>query len=849
MPAPTSTAELIDLVRKSGLYEGDTFDNRLGSLPALPDQAAPTAILLVKHGIITKFQAKLLMMGKYRGFRIGPYTIKEQIGQGGMGAVYLAEHMTLRRKVALKVLTPGPDSDQKVAVERFMREARAAAALDHPNIVRLHDVGQFGVSHYLVMEYVEGVTLDNLVAKGKTVPCGKAIDYIAQAAAGLQHAYEKGFVHRDIKPSNLMLSMDGTVKILDMGLARSSDERDKLTANIDIGAIIGTADFISPEQAVNDPKVDIRADIYSLGATFFSLVTGKPPFAGNTTQKLVQHQVKEAPSMTGLDKTLPKELDEIVQKMMAKKKENRYQTPADVIEALTPWLPNNAKVMAGLTQTEFGLSSQETMDQLVKSNTKSLTKTNRKPEPFSISRILKWNEGNNKFYYLLGGIALSIVLLGTLIGWMLFGGSGGDQAKSGVEHTWNPPGNQAAPGPIGKPDGTSNPASGRPVAKPNVFDETKAYESIIAHPKSLYSLSFEGMMPGTRQILKQSQRGKPNEIGAQILPNTVMLNQYDQNTSGEYTLASLDGAMALGMRVIDGNGGTQLNLSFEDDSPIAPGQMIIARITYQLRGEGQGFAAFELTREPYTKLRQISLPSTGSKWTSVEIPIIRPETKATRISLVINPGFRSNPDKIIGSLWIKSVQILGQGSTETSSAAPAPPAAKFDSKSTIYEAKMADWMPGRFILEGQSVTAGVKPTLPDGVMIHCWNAKSVGQFSIADTGAGQSLAMTNLNDTVSCQLLFLVEKELNLKLTSGKKYTVRIDYRTKNEGGGVALVQNADYAPVEQVLLDSTSGNWSTKDLTWTSQAGKPVSIAINSTGIGEGNSLEIRKVTIFEVP
>src|SRR5579883_699434 len=300
-----------------------------------------------------------------------------------MGAVYLAEHETLRRRVALKVLTPpNGDANGKLTVERFLREARAAAALDHPNIVRIHDVAQQADVHYLVMEYVEGQTLDQMLEAGGPVTPSRAVGYVAQAAAGLQHAHEKGFVHRDIKPANLIVAKDGTVKILDMGLARSfTAERDKLTEVMDQGAIIGTADFIAPEQAMNAPHIDIRADVYSLGATFFALVTGKPPFAGNTTQKLIQHQMKEAPDLTVLDKTFPPELAGVVAKMLQKKPEKRYQTPAEVITALAPWLSDDGgtKVMAGLSGTDLGGSGalQNTITELVAGGTKRIGGTRR----------------------------------------------------------------------------------------------------------------------------------------------------------------------------------------------------------------------------------------------------------------------------------------------------------------------------------------------------------------------------------------------------------------------------------------------------------------------------------------
>ncbi len=331
MPAPASTPELIELVRKSGLVRGDTLDE-LTTTPLPPDPTKAAGVLVTRR-LLTAFQAKLLLVGRYKGFRLGPYVLTELLGRGGMGAVYKAEHEILRKTVAVKVLT---DHKDQLTRERFHREARAAAALDHPNIVRTHDVGRDGDAHYLVMEYVDGQTLDQVVAAGGPLGVTAAADVIAQAAAGLQHAHERGFLHRDIKPGNLIRTPDGTVKLLDMGLARSMDKTDELTAHLDKGAIVGTADYISPEQVMNDPKIDIRSDIYSLGATFYALLAGRPLFAGSTVSKLAQHQMK-APTLSDLGAHVPPELRAIVARMIAKKPADRFQTPADVVAALDPW--------------------------------------------------------------------------------------------------------------------------------------------------------------------------------------------------------------------------------------------------------------------------------------------------------------------------------------------------------------------------------------------------------------------------------------------------------------------------------------------------------------------------------
>ncbi|MBA4062141.1 MAG: hypothetical protein C0501_00215 [Isosphaera sp.] len=351
MPTPPSTAaELLDLVRRSGVVAPDRAAD-LSDLN-LPPDAQKAAAVLVAQGVLTRFQAQQLLAGRHKGFRVGPYAVLDLLGRGGMGAVYLAEHLELRRKVAIKVLVAGKDDDQKLAAERFLREARSAAALDHPNIVRIFDVARHADTPYLVMEYVEGDTLQAVLDRDGPVPYPEAAEYVAQAAAGLQHAHERGFVHRDVKPANLIRDGSGTVKILDMGLARSSAAGDKLTEMLDRGAVVGTADFIAPEQGLNLP-VDGRADIYALGATFFALVIGKPPFDGNTTQKLLQHQLKNAPTLSSLDATLPTALSTVVAKMLAKKPADRHQTPAEVIAALAPWAGNSSRILAGLSRTRL----------------------------------------------------------------------------------------------------------------------------------------------------------------------------------------------------------------------------------------------------------------------------------------------------------------------------------------------------------------------------------------------------------------------------------------------------------------------------------------------------------------
>jgi serine/threonine protein kinase len=338
MPAPVKADDFLELLAKSGVQDKPALDNYLRALSDPPETPQEWANRLIADGLLTPFQAKHLLAGRYKGLVIAQYKLLEQIGKGGTGVVFLAEHTRLCRRVALKIL-PADRSTDYESLERFYREARAVAGLDHPNIVRAHDANHTGNLHYLVMEYVEGQSLHTYVQKHGPVPHVLASQFIAQAAAGLQHAFENGMVHRDIKPGNLLLDQSGTIKVLDMGLVRFFQDRDDgLTTDHAKGAVLGTADYLSPEQAMNCHGVDIRADIYSLGATFYTLLHGQPPFhAERLTQKLMAHQLTQPAPLHELHPEIPQALADVVARMMAKKPEDRYQTPAEVIEALAPW--------------------------------------------------------------------------------------------------------------------------------------------------------------------------------------------------------------------------------------------------------------------------------------------------------------------------------------------------------------------------------------------------------------------------------------------------------------------------------------------------------------------------------
>jgi len=336
MPAPTNIDAFLELGFRSGVLEPETIQSfraqHAGSEPQSPREYADA---LIEQGVLTPFQAEKLLDGRWRGFTVaGKYRLIDRLGAGGMGAVYLAEHQHMGRRVALKVL-PIAQAEDPASLGRFYREARAAARLDHPNIVRAHDIDHEGKLHFLVLEFVDGCNLHDYVRRNSVLTPHRAAHYIRQAALGLQHAHEAGLVHRDIKPGNLLLERTGVVKILDMGLARFfHEDTQAYVKEYEAGFVIGTADYLAPEQTI-DSRVDIRADIYSLGGALYYLLAGRSPFQeGTTAQKMIWHQVRQPKSLRILRPDVPEGLVRVIEKMMAKEPSRRYSSPAEVAEAL-----------------------------------------------------------------------------------------------------------------------------------------------------------------------------------------------------------------------------------------------------------------------------------------------------------------------------------------------------------------------------------------------------------------------------------------------------------------------------------------------------------------------------------
>lgn len=346
----------LDVLDRSGLLKQDQVESALTALKAENNgqDIADSQVLadrLVQQRLLTRWQANKLMEGRHKGFFLGKYRLLDHLGTGGMSAVYLAEHMVMERRVAIKVLPENKVNDSSY-LPRFHREARAAAALDHPNIVRAYDVDNDGPNHYLVMEYVEGRNLQEIVAKEGPLPFETAVEYIRQTADGLAHAHAAGLIHRDIKPANLLVDMRRTVKVLDMGLARFEDDaRASLTIAYDEN-VLGTADYLSPEQAIASHDADGRADIYSLGCTLYFLLTGHPPFpTGSLAQRIAMHQFKDPEPISKDRPDTPADLLQICQRMMVKDRSKRFQSAAEVRDVLEQWqLARRGQVASAMPQ-------------------------------------------------------------------------------------------------------------------------------------------------------------------------------------------------------------------------------------------------------------------------------------------------------------------------------------------------------------------------------------------------------------------------------------------------------------------------------------------------------------------
>ena len=345
-PLPNAPADrLLRALRMSQLLSAARIDELIAGAPkgtaGDPDRLAE---YLVGRGAVTHFQVTKLKQGTFQGLALGPYHILSPLGKGGMGTVYLARDTRKpegrQALVALKVLPPKRAREEGRMLARFLREMDMAQRVGHPHLTRTFEAGDIGGVHYIAMEYIRGQSLRRVVGDQGPLSVVRAAHLFAEVADGLAHAHETGLVHRDLKPSNIMVTPNGHAKILDMGLALAVGE--ELPADRKIvggqGYVVGTMDYIAPEQVDDPTGVDARADLYAMGCSLYFALTGQPPFPGGTSQeKMRRHRTEHPDPLTDFNPTVPVEFARVVQKLMEKVPGRRYQTAKAARDALRPW--------------------------------------------------------------------------------------------------------------------------------------------------------------------------------------------------------------------------------------------------------------------------------------------------------------------------------------------------------------------------------------------------------------------------------------------------------------------------------------------------------------------------------
>jgi serine/threonine-protein kinase len=333
-----SSLDFLEVVRRCDVLPAQRVQEirarvRDGSYPG---DALNLAARLVKKGVLTAYQARRLLHGQGDGLAIDRYIVLDRLGRGAMGKVYKARHRFMGRLVALKFITREYLARPN-ALPRFLREMRVVGRLDHPNIVRALDAEQIGHDPCIVMEYVPGQDLEQILNARGALPPGDVARWAMEAALGLAHAHEQGVIHRDIKPSNLLLGDDGRIRILDLGLATLIDDPDAdlSTVKTSDGGAVGTADYMSPEQAVARDPIDARSDLYSLGCVMYHLVTGSVPFPEGSRIECMASRIKSRPvPIEERRPGVPPGLIAVIDRLMATRREDRYSTAAEVAEAL-----------------------------------------------------------------------------------------------------------------------------------------------------------------------------------------------------------------------------------------------------------------------------------------------------------------------------------------------------------------------------------------------------------------------------------------------------------------------------------------------------------------------------------
>lgn len=460
MPIPSAPGFLA-AIQQAQLLDAAQLQEIHRSFASPSTDSRVLAKQLIHQGWLTPFQVNHLFQGQAKRLVLGSYLLLERLGEGGMGEVYKARHRSMKRVVALKLIHKNYLSNPN-AMQRFHREIQAVAQLNHPNIVHAYDADHIGDTHFLVMEYVPGIDLSKRVKLHGPLPVAAACDYIRQAALGLHHAHERGLIHRDIKPSNLLLTPDpapncpwGTITLLDLGLARIAYLNRESGENTltDSGVVLGTPDFVAPEQARHAKHADARADLYSLGCTFYFLLTGQVPFPADTVgEKLIQHMLEEPAAVHRLRPEVPQGITCVVRQLMAKRPEDRIQTTQELAELLATGLQSGTWTMPGAPtplQRFFRIGRREGPASFALQKTVVLTpgwRDDAAPRPRKRLRLLLVTAASVfglglAAWFLLGLVRTSGVRSGTNVNPVLAAGdfpsaSAPDKAVTGSDEHW-----------------------------------------------------------------------------------------------------------------------------------------------------------------------------------------------------------------------------------------------------------------------------------------------------------------------------------------------------------------------------------------------------------------------------
>ncbi len=331
---------LLNSILRSCLISPTELERAVQSIPE-PDRSNPRGLAthLVDQGKLSTFQAQKFLKGASGGLILGPYEILAPIGRGGMGTVYLARNRETRLLLALKVLPPRRAREEERLLARFRREMQISQRVSHPHVALTYEAGKYQGIYFIAMEFIPGKTLYRLVSDRGPLSVTQAAYLFSEIASGLDHAHEQGVIHRDLKPSNIMVTPNGHAKLLDLGLALIEGEvSESLEVTGGKGYIVGSMDYIAPEQTRDALRVDSRADIYGLGCTLYFSLTGQPPFPGGSSkEKMLRHRKEKPPSLLKFNPQIPPDFAHIVETMMAKDPNERYYSAKVVQTVLCPW--------------------------------------------------------------------------------------------------------------------------------------------------------------------------------------------------------------------------------------------------------------------------------------------------------------------------------------------------------------------------------------------------------------------------------------------------------------------------------------------------------------------------------